>query len=291
MVSQEELAALDHLMWLRSGHRAAAANHCNQSTISRRLSRATQIFGVELVREGAEWQAVGAQMLLTLEREVHQLARFLGELPLRLEIGPTLAPLMASPPPPGWTCGALDHLGVNRPLELLRSRIIDAWLTDAGRDLQVLCDGDDDLVILPLLRYPVHVAAAPHHPLASAGAVSQDDVRRFPLPGFSSRCYPWVGSVLPSLGLGQGQRRMPIYDPADWEGLSADGATLAFHTPFCPPSPWPLAPLDHPALFTNVGALVCRADLTAQGALHELHNLLCARLQRFMPQLPGVRRL
>ncbi|MEB3265768.1 MAG: LysR substrate-binding domain-containing protein [Cyanobacteriota bacterium] len=278
-------------MWLRSGQRAATLNHCNQSTISRRLTRATQVFGVQLVREGAEWQAVGGDLLLGLEREVHQLARFLGELPLRLEIGPTLAPLMASPLPPGWICGALDHLGVNRPLDLLRSRIIDAWITDAGRDLQALGDGCDDLVVLPLLRYPVHLAVAPHHPLAGVGSVTMADLRRFPLPGFSSRCYPWVGPVLEQLGLGSSQRQIPVYDPADWQGLSADGVTLAYFSPFCRSRPAPLVPLDHPPLFTNLGALVCRADLTSQAALHELHALLCCRMQRLLPQLPGVQRL
>lgn len=291
MVSQEELSALDHLMWLRSGQKAAMASHCNQSTISRRISRATQAFGIELVREAAEWQELGDHLLLGLEREVHQLARFLGELPLRLEIGPTFAPLMAAPPPPGWICGTLDHLGVNRPLELLRGRIIDAWLTDAGRDVAQACDGATDLLILPLFTYPVRVAAATGHPLVGTDCLSSDDVRRFPLPGFSSRCYPWVGRVLPELGLGQVPKRIPVFDPADWQGLTADGITLSYSTPFCRIRKLPVMELTLPPLFTNIGALVVRADLTGHGALHELHAMLCARLMRLLPQLAGVKRL
>jgi len=288
MLSQEELAALDHLIWLRSGQRAAAAIHCNQSTVSRRITRATALFGLTLEREAGEWQEVGPQLLLALEREVHQLARFLGEQPLRLEVAPYLAHLLAAPPPPGWVCGPMDHVGILRPLDLLRSRVIDAWLCDVGQDLHQLGEAAADLEVIPLFHFPVLLAALPSHPLVGCGRLGVEDLRRFPLPALSPHAFPWAAPSLRAQGLGEEGRWPSHYTPADWEGLCADGASLSYATPFSRSLHPQLELLEAPPLLVNTGALVCRAELAGQGAIQALHAMVCARLRRLLPLLSQV---
>ena len=91
MVTPESLDALDFLVWLNSGYRAAKLCGCHQSSISRRAQDAAAIFGVSLERERGFWQLSGSTALLDLEREVHQLHRLLRGSQLRLELAPQLA--------------------------------------------------------------------------------------------------------------------------------------------------------------------------------------------------------
>jgi hypothetical protein len=84
MVDREDLEALDAILWRRTGQLAAAALGCHQATISRRLARCRQVFGVAMWRQQGEWECDGSP-LLALERHLHQLGRFLGHAPLRIE--------------------------------------------------------------------------------------------------------------------------------------------------------------------------------------------------------------
>ena len=157
MVSLEELAALDLQIWLRTGPQAAQALGCNQSTISRRVERTLGVFRLKLYRRGGEWHLRGHLQLLRMQRELHQCARFLGQEPLRLEISPLTVPLLAQPPLPGWLLGRGDRLGLLRPLQLLRERILDAWLIDNSVDLPA--PEDPELVRFNLARSPLWLAA------------------------------------------------------------------------------------------------------------------------------------
>jgi hypothetical protein len=157
MVSLEELAALDLQIWLRTGPQAARAVGCNQSTISRRVERTLGVFRLKLHRCGGEWHLRGHLQLLRMQRELHQCARFLGQEPLRLEISPLMVPLLAQPPLPGWRLGRGDMLGLLRPLQLLRERILDAWLIDNSVDLPA--PEDPEFLRFDLARYPLWLAA------------------------------------------------------------------------------------------------------------------------------------
>jgi len=157
MVSLEELAALDLQIWLRTGPQAAQALGCNQSTISRRVERTLGVFRLKLHRRGGEWHLRGHLQLLRMQRELHQCARFLGQEPLRLEISPLTVPLLVQPPLPGWLLGRGDRLSLLRPLQLLRERILDAWLIDNSVDLPA--QEDPEFVRFNLARSPLWLAA------------------------------------------------------------------------------------------------------------------------------------
>ena len=85
VVSIDSLACLDYLIWLRSGSAAAGRLGLTQPTVSRNVSRVSEIFGIELVKPNGEWDLVGDTTLLNLERSVHQRYRWFHELPLRIE--------------------------------------------------------------------------------------------------------------------------------------------------------------------------------------------------------------
>jgi hypothetical protein len=85
VVPKESLACFDWLQWLGSGELASKQLRCNQSTISRNSIEVQKTFGIKLKRQpNAPYRVVGDSFLLKLERQVHQLARFLGKAPLRL---------------------------------------------------------------------------------------------------------------------------------------------------------------------------------------------------------------
>ena len=75
MVTEEQLAALDLMLWLGSSDRAAEVYFSNQSTISRRHTKVLRLFGIELKRSKRQLEVSGDLRLLDLERQVHQMAR------------------------------------------------------------------------------------------------------------------------------------------------------------------------------------------------------------------------
>jgi len=197
MVGVEELASLDFVLWRRTGKQAAKALDCNQSTISRRLGRCLQVFQLKMRRISNEWD-VPHSLLLQMERELHQHCRLLGHLPLRLEACPLTAPLLAQPLPEGWIGGCYDHIGVERPMQLLRERVIDAWICDAVDDLPPP-SMRPDLALHPLWRNPVALHAAPGHPLAGKQALSSTDLRSFPCLNIPAGVFERSRSLLHSL--------------------------------------------------------------------------------------------
>jgi hypothetical protein len=286
VVSLEELSALDLHIWLRTGKNAARAARCNQSTISRRVERTLRDFDLRLARREGEWRLKGNAMLLELERELHQLARFLGQEPLRLEMGPMMAPLLAKPLPPGWLLGLYDTVGMTRPLQLLRDRVIDAWLIDDSFDLPP--HGHAEIARLDLFRYPLGLAGAPDHPLAGVRGVSLGDLQRFPLPQLMPEMFPHTARHFADLGLSGPLLRSRCYDPADWEGRTADGATLAYATPFSLAEHPTLRRLDSEPLLINGVSLVVRRDRSEQPRILELQKLFLDRLLALRPRLPDL---
>jgi len=99
------LEALDALMWLRSGDQVAKRFGISPATTSRHRHRCLQVFGLSMERRHGEWQLLGPQELLLLERRVHQMARWKGRRPLRLEATYWSAPLLQSPPLEHWMLG------------------------------------------------------------------------------------------------------------------------------------------------------------------------------------------
>ena len=289
MVSQEDLAGLDLFLWHGSGPKAAALLQCNQSTISRRVQRCTDVFGVKLKRRLGEWGLSDHSPLLQMEREIHQMARLLGQHPLRLEGFPVGAGPLVKPPPPGWSIGPLDAVGTLSPLALLRDRVIDAWLTDAAEDLPKTLDFP--AVVWPLARQPITLIAHPNHPLAGETHLNLSDLQRFPATTIPADGYPRSHALCADIGLGSLEVAKRRYDPESWEGQTADQVTLAFTTPLNARTFPALVPLDSGPLFTNRLALVCRSDVADHPQPQELHCLLVARLQHLQRHHPQLARL
>lgn len=99
VVEVDCLASMDGLIWLRTGSRVASRVSVSQSTVSRNARKCAEVFAVDLVRRGGEWYLKGNLTLLNLERQVHQLVRWLDDQPLRLE---------------GRLSTGLPHLSVHR---------------------------------------------------------------------------------------------------------------------------------------------------------------------------------
>jgi DNA-binding transcriptional LysR family regulator len=289
MVSLEELAALDLQIWLRTGAHAAHIASCNQSTISRRVDRTLRVFDLRLRRRDGAWIVQGNPLLLSMQRELHQLARFLGQDRLRLEISPLMAPLLAALSVPGWLVGRSDLIGLARPLQLLRERVIDAWLIDNSVDLPP--PDDPEVARLDLFRYPLWLAAAPGHPLAGERGVSHDDLRRFPVPQIPLELFPNTARHFAGLGLAGPTLRARSYDPSDWEGRTADGVSLTYANPFNLATHPELRPLDSEPLLINGVSLVVRRDRIEQAAVHDLRRRLVGRLRSLQPRLPELQSL
>lgn len=289
MVTQDDLAGLDLFLWHGNGPRAAAELRCNQSTISRRVQRCTEVFGLRMKRRQGEWMLSDPSLLLQMEREIHQLARVLGQHPLRLEGFPAGSAPLLKPPPPGWSIGPLDAVGTTSPLALLRDRVIDAWLTDAAEDLPPSLDFE--AVVWPLARQPITLLAHPNHPLAGETTLTLGDLLRFPAPQLPADGFPRSHAICADIGFGTVEIAKRRYDPESWEGQTADQVTLVYTTPLNARAFPTLVPLDSGPLFTNRLALVCRSDVGEHARLQDLHCLLMARLQHLQSHHPQLERL
>ena len=155
MVTVETLEALDLLIWVGNGVQAGELACCNQSTVSRRIRQAQATFKLNLLRVAGAWQAVGDPLLLSLEREVHQLARFMGRQGLRLQAPIWSSEALLQDLPSGWIRNPLSALGSpHHCLELLEQRVIDACLATlperpAGDDPRFAC--------FDLFHSPIHL--------------------------------------------------------------------------------------------------------------------------------------
>lgn len=226
LVELECLAALDGLIWLRTGHHAAAKLNASQSFISRQSRKCAEVFELELERVHSEWQLRGDLTLLNLERKVHQLARWRGAAPLRLEAQHWAAQLLNPAAPQGWIPGNCNYLEYHRPLELLRQGTIDAWIASYPD-----CpDHDDpDLAVIPLSRMPMLLVVQADHPLLALGQrLTLADVARYPILPLPDSAFPKCQRVLEDCGLWRGAADPP---PA-WQGQSGlDDLLVGYATP------------------------------------------------------------
>jgi hypothetical protein len=227
MVDLETLAALDGLLWLRTGEAAAQTLSLNQSTICRRAQQCQRVFGVETKKVDGEWDLLADHALLFAERSVHQQARWLGHGPLRLEATYWSRPLLCDPAPNGWVLGLGNIVGMPRNLSLLRLGIVDAWI-GAGPDLPE--PEDPELTALPLSEMPVHCVVGANHPLLERPSLRFEDLSPFPSLALPSGAYPKVEAALKQVGLWSSPVRMDRYDRRRWEGLSEEQLTIGYAT-------------------------------------------------------------
>ena len=150
MVSVDQLCCLDGLIWLQSGNAVGALTRQHQTTVSRNQKKCAKTLGVDVLKRDGRWQIEGDSQLLQLERSVHQVARLKSVRSLRLE-----ASLSADTNLPGgtaskWVLGTSRFQNPEHFSELLKQRVIDAWLTPWSATEA----GDAELAWIPLWDKP-----------------------------------------------------------------------------------------------------------------------------------------
>ena len=286
MISQDDLAALDGLQWLGSGHETSAVLGISQATVSRSSNRALTLFGLRMERQQGEWQLIGDTTFLQMERRVHQVARRMGHRRLRLEATYWSAPTLCADLPSHWRLGRSNIVGVSRNLQLVRDRIVDAWI--AG--LPDLPNPDDpELAAITLSHMPVFFTCAPGHPLLQLERPSLDDVAAFPSLGLPAGSYPLVEAALRGIGLWNDAVRMQRYRRERWEGRVEEQLVVGYGTPLslrvCGGQLRRL-PLLLP--IQSGDAVVVHRDFLGHPALEELLAHLRANLQRLALEHPEI---
>jgi hypothetical protein len=276
MVTPEELAAFDLLLWLRTGHAASRYLHCNQSTISRQARRVADTFQISTHRLAHEWATAGNTTLLRLEREVHQLKRLILGQGLRLEAGSWPGRTLAMPMPPGWLAGTLDHIGIQQPLALLGERIIDAWLTLHTADIP---SGAGALwAAFPICSMPWQLMADQGHPLVGERGITLADLERFPGPAITNNKRPALERALKNTGLKHEQiDPCHQYRDADWCGRTKDKKSLCYGIELVQLLDTKLQPLDFQLNAQAELALVVRQDIAEHTAIDQLIHALRQR--------------
>ena len=157
VVSVDELACLDLLIWLRTGQSAAKRLAITQPQISRCVKKVSRTFGIDLLKADGEWETLGDQTLLNCERRVHQEYRWVKGHPLRIEAQYYSGPLFCDPAPEGWIAGNFDYLEIHTPIQHLRNGVIDAWI---GCFPDIPEEVDPDLTCFDLTRLPTHLVVS-----------------------------------------------------------------------------------------------------------------------------------
>jgi DNA-binding transcriptional LysR family regulator len=226
LLTLDQLALLDLYLWLEREAAVADLFRVHQSTVSRQVRASLVTMQLQLDPTAAHRTLLGDAELLQAERFVHQLARLRGRAPLRIDGTYASGPWLLNPPPQGWLVGRFDLPGMTRPLQLLRDRVIDAWVGSYQPDLP---DPDDpEWWVLDLLREPVELLAAPDHPLAGVSGLQRGDLDPFPSLALPPGWFPQTEQTLRAQGLWNDPVRIQRYDPACWEGRCADGVTLTY---------------------------------------------------------------
>ncbi len=286
MVELEVLEALDGIQWLGSGLEVAKRLATHQATVSRQCRKALQVFALTMERQNGEWELLGDQTFLALEREVHQLARWAQRRPLRLEATYWSAPTLCASLPPGWLLGRSDIVGVQRNLQLLQDRVVDAWI--AGLPDLPAAD-DPDLVAIVLSRMPVFFTCAPGHPLLQRGPLTYRDLAEFPSLALPRGSYPLVEQALQAIGLWNDGVRMTRYRRDRWEGKSEAELVVGYGTPLSMlVSGGSLHRLPLLLPFASGDALVVRREFVSHPRLVGLCRHLLAALRRLAQTEPEL---
>ena len=230
MISIADLKYLDFQIWLRSGEECAKRLFTTQSTISRRNAETLKTLDLKLKRdEFGDWVTEGATKFLEMERNIHQLYRLNNNKErLRLEATFWAGPTLATPVPEGWINGIWNHVGMIRPLYLIREGIIDAWISSYQPDLPE--QDDPEFAVIDLCKTPVKLVANKNHPLSNKKNIDKQDLEAFPSLSLPSGWFPRTEAKLRSHGLWSTEARMKKYKKELWEGKTEDQATLSYAT-------------------------------------------------------------
>lgn len=287
VVSVEELDCLDLLIWLRTGANAASRLSTSQPRISRSVQKVSGLFGVSLSKTDGEWEVLGDQTLLNLQRQVNQAYRWRMGRPLRIEAQYYSGPLFCDPPPEGWMAGNFDYLEIHTPLQHLRNGVVDAWI---GCYPDVPEGDDPDLICYHLTRLPTHLVVSADHPLLELGdQVTLDAIKQFPSLALPDGAFPKVQAVLDQLGLWNLPVNSFRYSRSQWEGRVDLEMVVGYASAFSLSlfrSPQVILPIDIPL---EVGdSLVVRRDYATHPRLSKLLEHLRSKAQQLAKEYPEV---
>jgi len=286
LVEQDCLEALDALQWLRTGDEVCKRFDLTQSSVSRKCQKCLAVLEIELQRIHGEWCTIGDQTLLLMERRVHQHARFQGLRPLRLEATYWSGPLLCTPSPGPWVLGLANIVGVGHNFQLVRERIVDAFLASLpdlpGKD-------DPDLTAIVLSSMPVFFVARSDHPLVGRQNLGFQDIGEYPTLGVSGGAYPLVEQALGAIGVGNDPIRMKRYRRDQWEGRTEADLTIGYGTPLSleiSGADLVRLPLELP--FRSGEAIVVRREYASHPQLQALREELLARLAQLATRHPEL---
>lgn len=228
MITLEILEALDGIQWLRTGDEVAKRFSISQPTVARYCKQVLDLFGLELERRDGEWDVVGDQTLLLMQRRVHQAARLRGMKPLRLEATYWSALTYCRSLPDNWILGQSNIVGIGRTHQLLRDRVIDCCLASLP---DVPWGGNADFASIVLTDMPVFFVCSPNHPILARDHISYDDIAEYPTLALPKDAYPLVERFLQGIGLWNDGVRMTRYRRESWEGRTEDDLTIGYGTP------------------------------------------------------------
>ena len=146
----------------------------------------------------------------------------------RLSIGQ--APLFCLPAPAGWITGNFDFLDYQRPIELLRKGIIDAWVASYPD----IPDKDDDEVGSILLnRMPMYLVVSEGHPLLQLGdAMTMADVAEYPSLPLPEGAFPKFQAIASACGIWNNEAKLTRFNREYWYGrMDDDDLLVGYATP------------------------------------------------------------
>lgn len=260
MLDAETLESFDHVIWRGSGHAAAAAINRSQSAVNRHTREVARVFALKLKRRAGDWHVSGDPSLLLLEREVHQRFRLRRGQGLRLEAAYWWRHALEAAPPPGWCTGLFNMAGPRRPVQLLKDRVIDAWVY-ADPDLP---DHDPELVVLRFSEAAIQLITDPRHPLQQQSGLALADTGAFPTLALPDELLPEAAKAFRALGLWTTPSRMARYEFDRWEGLCEDEVTIGYGFGLSLEVQPGLRPLPLALPMRTSDALILRRDVADQ---------------------------
>jgi DNA-binding transcriptional LysR family regulator len=173
----------------------------------------------------------------------------------------------------------------DRPLQLLRERVIDGWLTSYP---DALGGEDQDFTAICLSKMPMLLVVKEGHPLLDLGAqMTFDDVAAFPILPLPSGSFPRFQKVLEQCGL---WRHPALPAEGDWRGRSdVEDLMVGFSTPSALPmygDSYRALPLQIPVVVGD--ALVVAREWANSNQVRDLVSLLRSRLEALAATSSGV---
>ena len=278
MISIDELKYLDFQIWLRSGEECAKRLFVAQSTISRRNSETLKTLNLKARKDNyGELITEGDTKFLKMERNIHQLYRLSNNKEkLRLEATFWAGPTLAKPAPEGWINGVWNHVGMTRPLHLIREGIIDAWISSYQPDLPE--PDNPDFAVIDLCKTPVKLVANKHHPLAKKINICKQDLESFPALSLPKGWFPRTEEKLRSHGLWSSETRMKRYKRELWEDKTEDQITLSYATCLGLEVMENLSILDYDLNLTSGESLIVKKSLINNKKIQSLLSCLKKRV-------------